>query len=104
MGWGVSYKYEGYLSRTTISQLEYEKEELETINSMLWEEILSYMASTPTELARDSEDGDPIIWQEFITLKYRELKKEILENEYKICHINDCLEAMHENKDNVKDT
>ena len=104
MGWGVSYKYEGYLSRTTISQLESEKEDLKRVNDMLWEEILSYMASTPTELARESEDDDPLIWQEFITLKYRELKKEILENERRLCHINDCLEAMYENKDNVKDS
>ena len=102
--WGVSYKYEGYLSRMTLSQLESEKEDLKRINDMLWEEILSYMASTPTELARDSEDGDPIIWQEFITLKYRELKSSILENECTLCHINDCLEAMYENKDNVKDS
>ena len=104
MGWGVSYKYEGYLSRTTISQLESEKEDLERINDMLWEEILSYMSSTPTELARESEDDDPLIWQEFITLKYRELKKDILENERRLCHINDCIEAMNENKDNVKDS
>lgn len=103
MGWGVSYKYEGYLSRMTISQLEHEKEQLESINEMLWEEILSYMASTPTELARDSEGGEPIIWQEFITLKYRELKSSILENERTLCHINDCIDAINENKDNAKD-
>lgn len=104
MGWGVSYKYEGYLSRMTISKLESEKEDLKRINEMLWEEILSYMASTPTELARDSEDSDPIIWQEFITLKYRELKSSILENEWQLCHINDCLEAIRENNDNAKDS
>ena len=51
MAWGTYYKFEGYLSRISKSQLESKLEECQQINDMLWREILAYMAATPPATA-----------------------------------------------------
>ena len=44
MGWGTYYKYDGYLSRIGKNEIESKREECESINDMMWREILAYMA------------------------------------------------------------
>lgn len=100
MGWGTYYKHEGYLSRIGKDRLWSEKEDLERVNKMLWEEILAYMAATPPAFDNDRE-GESIPYPEVITLKMREIREEIESNCYMLARINDCIDAMEENPDNV---
>ena len=100
MSWGTYYKFEGYLSRISKSQLEYKLEECQRINDMLWREILAYMAATPPATAKDCE-GEEYPYPEYLAMKIRELREEIEENATLMARINDCLEAMRENPKNV---
>ena len=103
MSWGLDYTYKGRILRMTKDQLFYKKEELEQVNEMLWQEILSYMASTPTPTAKDDDASEGIIWQEYITLKFRELKRSLEENLQELHQINDCIDAMDKDYNNVKE-
>ncbi|MBR2310189.1 MAG: hypothetical protein IKA47_06620, partial [Oscillospiraceae bacterium] len=96
MAWGTYYKFEGYLSRISKSQLENKLEECQRINDMLWREILAYMAATPPATAKDCE-GEEYPYPEYLAMKIRELREEIEENATLMARINDCLEAMREN-------
>ena len=100
MAWGTYYKFEGYLSRISKSQLESNLEECQRINDMLWREILAYMAATPPATAKDCE-GEEYPYPEYLAMKIRELREEIEENATLMARINDCLEAMRENPENV---
>ena len=100
MAWGTYYKFEGYLSRISKSQLESKLEECQQINDMLWREILAYMAATPPATAKDCE-GEEYPYPEYLAMKIRELREEIEENATLMARINDCLEAMRENPANV---
>ena len=100
MAWGTYYKFEGYLSRISKCQLENKLEECQQINDMLWREILAYMAATPPATAKDCE-GEEYPYPEYLAMKIRELREEIEENATLMALINDCLEAMHENPENV---
>ena len=100
MGWGTYYKHDGYLSRISKSQLEYKRDECMSINDMLWREILAYMASTPPATAKDCE-GAEYPYAEFVAMKVKEMRDEIEDNTSLIARIDDCLEAMHENPENV---
>ena len=100
MAWGTYYKFDGYLSRISKSQLENKLEECQRINDMLWREILAYMAATPPATAKDCE-GEEYPYPEYLAMKIRELREEIEENATLMARINDCLEAMRENSENV---
>ena len=100
MAWGTYYKFEGYLSHISKSQLESKLEECQQINDMLWREILAYMAATPPATAKDCE-GEEYPYPEYLAMKIRELREEIEENATLMARINDCLEAMRENPENV---
>ena len=100
MAWGTYYKFEGYLSRISKSQLGSKLEECQRINDMLWREILAYMAATPPATAKDCE-GEEYPYPEYLAMKIRELREEIEENATLMARINDCLEAMRENPENV---
>ena len=100
MAWGTYYKFEGYFSRISKSQLESKLEECQRINDMLWREILAYMAATPPATAKDCE-GEEYPYPEYLAMKIRELREEIEENATLMARINDCLEAMRENPENV---
>ena len=67
---------------------------------MLWREILAYMAATPPATAKDCE-GEEYPYPDYLAMKIRELREEIEENATLMARINDCLEAMHENPENV---
>lgn len=100
MSWGTSYKFDGYLSHISKNQLESKREESQSINDMLWREILAYMASTPPAYAK-SDEGTEYPWQQFIAMEIQRLREEIEENNRLIARIDDCLEAMHDNPENV---
>jgi hypothetical protein len=100
MAWGTYYKFDGYLSRISKSQLAGKLEECQQINDMLWREILAYMAATPPATAKDCE-GEEYPYPEYLAMKIRELREEIEENATLMARINDCLEAMRENPENV---
>ena len=100
MAWGTYYKFEGYLSHISKSQLESKLEECQQINDMLWREILAYMAATPPATTKDCEDAE-YPYPEYLAMKIREFREEIEENATLMARINDCLEAMNENPENV---
>ena len=100
MGWGTYYKYDGYLSRIGKNEIESKREECESINEMLWREILAYMAMTPSAYAKDDE-GHEYPWPEFIAMKLREFREEIEENARLVARLDDCEEAMRDNPDSV---
>ena len=100
MGWGTYYKYDGYLSRIGKNEIESKREECESINEMMWREILAYMAMTPPAYAKDDE-GHEYPWPEFIAMKLRDFRVEIEENARLVARLDDCEEAMRENPDSV---
>ena len=55
MSWGTYYKYDGYLSRISRSQIDEEIEEHEADNRRIYAEMLAYMAQTPPAYAKDCE-------------------------------------------------
>lgn len=61
------------------------------------------MASTPTPTAKDDDTSEGIIWQEYITLKFRELRRSLEENLQELHQINDCIDAMDKDYNNVKE-
>ena len=100
MGWGTYYKYDGYLSRIGKNEIESKRVECESINEMMWREILAYMAMTPPAYAKDDE-GHEYPWPEFIAMKLREFREEIEENARLVARLDDCEEAMRDNPDSV---
>ena len=100
MSWGTSYKYDGYLSHISKCELESKHEECQSINDMIWREILAYMASTPPATKKDDE-GHEYPWPEFVAMKVREFREEIEDNARLSARIEDCMEALEENPDNV---
>ena len=100
MSWGTYYKYDGYLSRIGKNEIDSKREECNSINDMLWREILAYMAATPPAYAKDDE-GHEYPWAEFIAMKLRELREEIEDNNMLIARLDDCHEALRENPENV---
>lgn len=102
MGWGTTYKYDGYLSRIHKDDLENKREELVGINDMIWREILAYMAMTPPVMVKDDE-GNECPWPEFIAMKIKSMRDELEENEQLIARIDDCIETLHEHPEDVND-
>ncbi len=70
MSWGTYYQYNGYLSHIGKNEIYNKREECESVNDMLWREILAYMASTPPVYAKDDQ-GNEYPWAEFIAMKHR---------------------------------
>lgn len=103
MGWGTKYKYNGYLSRIHKSRIFDEKEEIETRLDMYWQQILAYMAATPAEWAEYDDGEGKYPYPEKIVSIFRDLKKDMIED-YELLHrINDCIEAMEEDENNIKE-
>lgn len=102
MGSGVRYTYKGYLPDKFKNTLFAEKEQLETINEMLWQEILVYMAQTPPIEVPDIE-GNPMPYAEALTVQFRQIKSSIEENLREIHQIEDCIEAMEQDSESVVD-
>lgn len=100
MSWGTYYQYNGYLSHIGKNEIDSKREDCESINDMLWREILAYMAATPPAYAKD-EEGHEYPWPEFIAMKLREFREEIEENNMMIARLDDCDEALRENPENV---
>ena len=100
MSWGTYYQYNGYLSHIGKNEIDSKREECNSVNDMLWREILAYMASTPPATAKDAE-GNEYPWPEFIAMKVRELREEIEGNACLMARLYDCAEAMEANPDNV---
>lgn len=96
----INYQYEGYVNRVVASQIEYEIEDLQRINRMLWDDIIAYAVATPPAWAEDCE-GEKYPYPEFITMEVRKKQEAIEENLYSIVHMQDCLEAQRENPENV---
>lgn len=96
----VQYQYKGYINRVVASKIEYEIEELQKVNRMLWDDIISYVVATPPAWAEDCE-GEKYPYSEFITMQVRKKQEAIEENLYLIIHMQDCLEAQRENPENV---
>ena len=94
------FRSDGYLSRIGKNEIGSKREECESINEMLWREILAYMAMTPPAYAKDDE-GHEYPWPEFIAMKLREFREEIEENARLVARLDDCEEAMRENPDSV---
>lgn len=101
MGWGVSYKYDGYLSRMSISALESELENYQKMIDLNYRELLAYMAATPQN-AKDCE-GEEIPYPEYLAVKIAEIRDSLDDYYWWVHHIQDCLEALRENKDNVEE-
>ena len=55
MSWGTYYQYNGYLSHIGKNEIDSKREECNSVNDMLWREILAYMASTPPATAKDRD-------------------------------------------------
>ncbi len=100
MSWGTYYKHEGYLSRIGQNQIGSKREECQSINDMLWHEILAYMAMTPPVMMKD-EEGIEYPWAEFIAMKVREFREEIEDNTRLMARLDDCAEAQEENPENI---
>ena len=100
MSWGTYYQYNGYLSHIGKNEIYNKREECESVNDMLWREILAYMAATPPVYAKDDE-GHEYPWAEFIAMKLREFREEIEENNMMIARLDDCDEALRENPETV---
>lgn len=96
----VKYQYDGYVNRVVASQIEYEIEDLQKVNRMLWDDIIAYAVATPPAWAEDCE-GEKYPYPEFITMEVRKKQEAIEENLYLIIHMQDCLEAQRENPENV---
>ena len=96
----VKYQYDGYVNRVVASQIEYEIEDLQKVNRMLWDDIIAYVVATPPAWAEDCE-GEKYPYPEFITMEVRKKQDAIEENLYLIVHMQDCLEAQRENPENV---
>ncbi len=100
MSWGTYYQYNGYLSHIGKNEIYNKREECESVNDMLWREILAYMASTPPAYAKDDQ-GNEYPWAEFIAMKLRELREGIEDNDMLIARLDACDEALRENPENV---
>lgn len=101
MGWGTRYKYNGYLSRIHKDSIDDKLEECKQINDLLWREVLAYMASTPPTMTKDIE-GTEHPYQEFLAAKVKELRDNMEENYRLIASLEDCVEAMIEDPESVK--
>lgn len=102
MGWGTTYKHEGYLNRIYKSQIPHRKEECIQNIEDLWALILSYMASTPPAYAKG--DGDyEYPYSEFLVSRLKEIREELEENIGLLHRITDCEETMRDDPENVKD-
>ena len=58
MSWGTYYQYNGYLSHIGKNEIDSKREECNSVNDMLWREILAYMAATPPAYAKDDEGNE----------------------------------------------
>lgn len=101
MSWGVSYKYDGYLSHMTTEELEDKLEENKQLVDMYWREILALIAATPPATTKDDE-GNEYPYHEYVAMKVHKYQEEIEECMWEIHHIEDCLEAMQEHPEDVK--
>lgn len=101
MGWGVSYKYDGYLSRMAICNLEDELEHYKKMVDLIYREMLAYMAATPQN-EKDCE-GAEVPYPEALAVKIAEYRDSLEDYYWWIHHIEDCLEAKRENEDSVKE-
>ena len=102
MSWGTYYKYDGYLSRISRSQIDEEIEEHEADNRRIYAEMLAYMAQTPPAYAKDCE-GREYPWVEYLTQKMREFQEELEENTFLLCRLYQCREVLREHPENVEE-
>jgi len=102
MGWGTSYKYDGYLNRILKREVEEKIEETKENIQERWEEILAFMAAQPPADTED-EEGGKIDYPEYITCRWRNFKQEMEEDYYLLNHLRDCKEAMEESPDTVEE-
>jgi hypothetical protein len=99
MGWAVNYKYNGELNRMSISGLESELEGYKRMVDLYWREMLAYMSATPQNV-KDCE-GHEIPYPEHLAVKIAEYRENIEDYYWWIHHIQDCLDALSEDKKNV---
>ena len=102
MSWGTYYKYDGYLSRISKSQIDEEIEEHEADNRRIYAEMLAYMAQTPPAYAKDCE-GREYPWAEYLTQKMREFQEELEENNFLLCRLYQCREVLREHPEDVEE-
>ena len=67
MSWGTNYKYEGFISRVGINELEQKLEETHTSLNGIREEMIALMAmSPPANGMVEDEDGGKILWPQYV--------------------------------------
>ena len=101
MGWGTTYKHEGYLNRIYKSQIESKLRECDDNLRSLWNQITIYMAQTPPAW-EDTEYGKRP-YAAFLEELIEEIREEMEENIILRYKLQECQEAMDENPENVKD-
>ena len=102
MSWGTTYTYEGYLSGVRKSEIDCAIKEANKSNDIMWQTILAYMMQTPPATMKyDNGSSEP--WPEYIVEVLNDLREEIESNNFKVSRCLDCLEALKDNPDSVKE-
>lgn len=100
MSWGVNYIYEGYLSHHGINQLDEALESSQRILEDYWRQLLALAAATPPDHAT-SEEGHPYPYEEYLSARFSEIRREMEDYYWQIHHIQDCQEVLKEDPDKV---
>lgn len=104
MSYGISYTYEGYLSRLSKDRLDDEYDNQQKEIDLVFREILAYMVATPPPFAKYNVEGGgeyPYPYPEFLAMKIKEYRERLEEAIAMQVRISECREAMREHPDQV---
>ena len=101
MSYGVYYKYDGFISHMSKDRLKDERSKAQKECDEIWQELIAMCAATPPATVKD--DDIEYLYSAYLPKYIQDLRDRLEENKWLIHHIDDCLDAMHEDENNVKE-
>lgn len=78
MSWGTNYKYEGFICRVGMNELEQKLEETHTSLNGIRDEMIALMAmSPPANGIVEDEDGEKVHWTQYVVRRLNCLWEEL---------------------------
>lgn len=103
MSWGTSYKYDGYIIRVAINELESKladtKDELEDSR----DELLALMAMSPPASGSIEHEGEKMAWDEYVKCRLDRIWDDIEMHMYQSVVLEQAIEVKHSNPENLSE-
>lgn|SRR5574344_1694364 len=104
MSWGTCYKYEGYLNRIGINEIDDKRDECKKYLQCDFDELLALIVMTPpTSGVIIMPDSEPEMWNDYALRRLTELREDIQEKDRLLECLEQAIESRHENLDNLSE-